>query len=438
MKKKMSEGGDVDESQLPKPKEGDEFTEGVKDGMNHDLDSVKNFLENVHKKFISNEGDNGNLKGLQNLADKKAKGYADGGEIDPADLPQPEMDWKDKLKIIMDKMTNSPAASIMGAVTDPVGTTMRGAAAAAPTILQHELPPVQQLASSLTSGAVPPPQAPPIPQPQPQPMAQQMPPPQASPAPVPQAALSPAQPTEPSNHPGADILQKLTDGDGAKMSALLASLKDQDKRNQFAQALAVIGDTFGNIGRAKAGMPGEGFKTAKMLSDMNKESKSSQIENLTQSLAADPNSNTSRMAQATLMQSMGIKPGDPREAKIRAMPAMSITQLMPQMTDAVKNNIEKEKNMIEAGRATNENTNKKAEIGVQQQNADKALQATQTTAASDILKNTSGLRDLLPGRGPRDIAKETLERNMGNPSHGVPDLGSTFNGHKVLKVTRVK
>src|ERR1700687_1801736 len=46
--KKMAEGGVVSYTPPPPPgqmpPEGDEFTEGLKSGMNHDLDAVKAFL----------------------------------------------------------------------------------------------------------------------------------------------------------------------------------------------------------------------------------------------------------------------------------------------------------------------------------------------------------------------------------------------------------
>ena len=57
------------------------------------------------------------------------------------------------------------------------------------------------------------------------------------------------------------------------------------------------------------------------------------------------------MAQQTLMQAMGIKPGDPREASIRRLPAQAITGMMPQMNEAVKANLEREKTLMESKKA---------------------------------------------------------------------------------------
>lgn len=367
------------------------------------------------------------------IAKPAPNSYADGGlvdEINPNDLPQPEMDWKDKLKEVMSKMMTSPAAKVAGAAMDPVGTALRTGAAAAPAIVNAELPALKEAAAPMLGLESAPPTpvsaAPAVKEPMPQ----------AASAPAPQQAAAPAASAAP-KPPAMDLLQKLTDGDGTKMQALMEHLKDQDKRAQFAQALGIIGDTLGNMGMAKAGMRPGGFETTDMLGKMNEASRKRQIDNLTQTLASDPNSQTSRMAQATLMQAMGIKPGDPREAKIRAMPAMSITQMMPQMNESIKTGLEREKNMIEARKADVASTDRNREIGVQEQNAKRAEEGANTTAAADILKNTSSLRDLIPGRGPRDVARETLERNMGT-THGVPDLGSTFNGHKVVSVRRVK
>jgi hypothetical protein len=102
-------GGEV-KSDAPELKD-DKFTgdvkEGFKNGINADWESLKNALSStgdaVHDAFIKGEGDNGNLKGLQNVADKEAgdspqklalggmahgstdpagaMGYADGGDV---------------------------------------------------------------------------------------------------------------------------------------------------------------------------------------------------------------------------------------------------------------------------------------------------------------------------------------------------------------------
>jgi hypothetical protein len=403
-----------------KKPEGDDFQKGLKEGVNQDLDSLKGAFETFRQKLTGPDNDYGNLKGLQDMANKKAQGYDDGGvvsDVDSSELPQPETDWQDKLKTVLAAMTNSPGAKVLGAVTDPVGSALRAGAVAAPTVLQAEAPPIQNLASNLSGGALPPSSPTPAPNIAPTslsspPQAPVMPsqPPTAEGA---GASASPDAPTTSQRPPAVDILNKLTDGDGAKMSALLASLKDQDKRSAFAQALGVIGDTFGNIGQAKAGQHPDGFQTPDLINKMNETSKKNQIDNLTQSLASDPNSQTSRMAQSTLLQSMGIKPGDPREAKIRAMPALAITQLLPQMTDAVKNNIEKEKTALQSKQMGEENKLKQQELGVSVANSERAQQTANQQGAGATLK------DLSPANPANwsvlSKARQTLSNSLGAP-----------------------
>lgn len=89
-----AEGGPVvtDQSQ------GDEFTEGIKSGMNHDLDAVKAFLMNLYNSPAVQNGNpamSPTLPGLQGLANKAAgdsnapaanavttdNGFADGGIV---------------------------------------------------------------------------------------------------------------------------------------------------------------------------------------------------------------------------------------------------------------------------------------------------------------------------------------------------------------------
>lgn len=73
---KMAEGGEV--------KEGDEFTEGVKSGVNHDLDGIKKMYDD-----FMNKHQFGTFPKLENgmkSSSDTAKGYADGGEVDGPDF----------------------------------------------------------------------------------------------------------------------------------------------------------------------------------------------------------------------------------------------------------------------------------------------------------------------------------------------------------------
>ncbi len=348
-------------------------------------------------------------------------GYADGGAVSDEDP-----DWKDKLAVVLKAMgmgasniAASPAGQVASAVMNPVSAIASAAKSAAAPIIRAELPPIQQVASNVTGGAIPAPAGPP--QPTPSQMAASNPPMPAdleaamSPRPPQAASAAPAPAPAPSATPPAmDLLSKLTDNDGDKMKALLEHLKDQDKRSQFAQALGIIGDTFGNMGMAKAGMRPGGFETPQMLSNMNNESKKAQIENLTAMLSSDPHSQSSRMAQDTLLQSMGIKAGDPREARIRAMPAQAITQLMPQMTDAVKNSIEREKNMIEARKADAEEANKQMMMQLSAAQAERQTKADENKTAIDTMKEVGPISGLF-NPGVRIGALNTLRQNQATP-----------------------
>jgi hypothetical protein len=205
------------------------------------------------------------------------------------------------------------------------------------------------------------------------------------------------------------------------MQAILAQMKDQDKRTQIAQALAVIGDTFGNMGRAKAGMPGEGFKTVQMMTQMGAENKKNTVDNLTASLAADPKSQTSQMAQMTLLQAMGIKPNDPRAAKILAMPAQAIVSIMSQMNDSVKNQLEREKNQLTGKQIQSEVANRTLMQQVAAENAARENRTAETTAANETLKNIGPVSGLV-NPGVREAALNTLKKNMGggSPASNVP------------------
>jgi hypothetical protein len=325
------------------------------------------------------------------------KNYADGGDVTTNDG-----DWQDKLKSVLDAMGMGAKAAVAPLMPSPAAPTTPAPAALNP--------------AGATAPIIP---APPAPVETPAPQAASMPPVPQTPAA--QAAPAPAKPA------AVDLLSKLTDNDSTKMSALLASLKDQDKRSRFAQALGVIGDTFGNMGMAKAGQRPEGFTTPQMLAGMNKESKESQLQNLTQTLAADPNSQTSKMAQATLMQAMGIKPGDPREARIRAMPAMTITQMMPQLNESVKIGLEREKNLIESKKADIETQNQSLARQTAAANAAREQRQSETTAAADLLKNTSVFN-----RPAQNMAEETLQRNLGTgTAQGAPLTATNKMGHRI-------
>lgn len=461
--KKMADGG------TPK---GDDFMEKEKEGFNNgisgDWESLKkavaDYANQMHTNYIKGQGDNGNLRGLQNvltgqttpqtpppqmadggtpnedmdkaMAIKKSGKYdenkptaavpgpetgidiykgsdnrqhagytmlaADGGTPDPNDS-----DYSDKLKAVMQAMGMNNAPSIPSPVGPSAGFDVN--INSAPLKMAGDAP-------SVTPAPNPPPLEAPAPAPQP-----------VMPAPAPVQA-APAVPKS-ATPPAVDILSKLTDGDSSKMQALIAQLQDSDKKTQFAKALAIIGDTFGNMGQAKAGQRPDGFTSTELVSGMAKENKANAVDMLTKQLASDPNSQTSRMAQMTLMQSMGIKQGDPRAAAILKMPAASIAQMMPQMTDAVKNNIEKEKNLIEAKKTDVTQSLEKDRIAAEAANAARATKVAETNAANDVLKNV-GMVGGVFNPGVRSGALNTLKRNMGG--NGGDTITATNSvGHKI-------
>ena len=207
--------------------------------------------------------------------------------------------------------------------------------------------------------------------------------------------MPPAEPNNPSQsaQPAKkvpspiELVQKLTDNDSDKLTGLLQSLQDQNKRNAFAQALGVIGDTLGNVGQARAGQTPSGFSTAQNIQAMGEKTNQQSLENMQQQIAANPQSQTSQAAQMTMATAMGIKPGDPRMAQISKMPAMSIMQTIPQMTDAVKNNIAKESNYIQAASADADQKLKQMELNIQAGNLSRENKQVMIQNLNDIAKN---------------------------------------------------
>lgn len=332
-----------------------------------------------------------------------AKGYSNGDVVTPD-----EPSTQDKLLAVLKAMG-------MGA-SNAVAPLTAGTSSIASLVPQQDngAPMPEMMQGAAEKAAVPANQAPVpnIPPPAPQASAPMTPPP---PAPVAQPKPSPA--------PAAtDILSKLTDGDGDKMQQVLAQLKDQDSKSKFANALAIIGDTLGNVGNARAGMTPQGFTSTKLVNELSDANRKKSLDMIGQQLASDPKSQTSQMAQMTLMQSMGIKPGDPRAAKIMSMPAIAITQMVPQMTEAVKNNIEKEKVALQSQQLAQSNKLKEEEIGVTEANSKREQETARTSAANDALKNVGVMNDLFSsGPSLRDAAKSTLAHNLGgSPTQAHP------------------
>lgn len=311
------------------------------------------------------------------------KNYDDGGT--PPALPDDS--WQDKLQAVLKAMgmgASDAVSSVLPGTQALTNAVAPAAASAAST------PGVAPAVNEALGSNLPEPPAPPMPAPDKSANA----PTDEGPGPNDSAPKAPSTPpvapvTPPVAPTAADVMTKLTDGDGPKMQALLGQLKDQDTKSKFANALAIIADTIGNVGNVKAGQAPEGFTSTKLVGALADKQRQHQLDLIGQRLAADPNSQTSQMAQMTLAQSMGIGPNDPRLAKIKAMPALAITQMIPQMTDAVKNNIQKESQQMQAKNMAKENELKGQEIAVSEANAKREQQTANTTAAANVLKDTS-------------------------------------------------
>lgn len=272
-------------------------------------------------------------------------------------------------------------------------------------------------------------------------------PPQASPAPVPVASPQPVAqtPAAPVAPPKAQpemggkpdpvaLMSKLTDNDSDKLNALLGQLKDSDKRGAFAQALGVIGDTLGNVGQARAGMAPSGFTSTKLLTDQNDTNRGRIGDNIKQQIAADPRSQTSQLAQMSLMQAMNIKPNDPRAKAILAMPAATIVQQVPQLGDSIKLQLERESNALQSQQLESNIKDRDVQLQIASDTQKVQERKNRGDLAANVAEHTSVFNPA------HYAAQKAALSGIDNQTagHGIPDLGSTFNGHKVLKVTRIK
>lgn len=361
---------------------------------------------------------------------------ADKSQTNEADMIDPVVSDDDKKAVVakamgmasgglVDRLENSPIGQAASALFDPVGTAVNAATAAAPQILRTEAPIAQRAASVATDGAVPAPAAPvqaaPAPMPQAAPVA---------PAPV-QAAPQP-KPVAQGKPDPVDLMSRITNNDSDTMNALLDHLKDSDRRGNFAQALAVIGDTLGNMGNAKAGMTPQGFTSTKLVTDQNAVNRGRIQDDTKARIAADPNSQTSHMAQTALLQAMNIPQNDPRAKQIMAMPASTIISTMPQLTDGVKLQLERESNALQGKIAENTAGFQKAQMSNDAARLKNEETNTATTQQNDALerdidirKNNSPLNPF--NAGIRDAATTDLTNRLTNTSQAHPQDAAAVN-----------
>ncbi len=378
-----------------------------------------------------------------------AAGYADGGEVQQAQPSTPDMDWQDKLKVVLQNMMNSPAAKVAGAIANPIGALASGgtnailggaAKAEAPVVQNAVLPAVAGLSGNPMS--TPAPVAPPAPAP----VAQTPVTPPAAPANVPEKPVSSPAPVPAEPNHAAALLQTMTGGDASKMQALMEQLKDQDKRSQFAQALAVIGDTLGNVGQARAGRTPEGFTSTKLVQDMGTKNRSLMESRVTQQIANDPNSQTSQTVRLAAMNMLGIKPGDPRAATFANMPASTLAGQLPGLKDSMAIEVEKEKNQlmgqehantlgIEKQKLAQQEKDRQAQLAIAQMNADvnekKQAQEEKHQGAEEA---TNVLEHLSPANPMNWKARGQAQTKLeGGPSASAPQT-VTYQGKQYSKI----
>jgi hypothetical protein len=228
-------------------------------------------------------------------------------------------------------------------------------------------------------------QAPEAPAPQPAPAAPVA---QAAPAPSP-AASKPAGKPDP-----VQLMQSMVGNDPNQYQQLISSLQDSDKRASFAKALAVIGDTLGNMGNARAGQTPQGFTSLNAVNGITDQTRQRLIDQLQMKVAADPNSQSSKLAQQSLMQALNIGPNDPRAKSIAQMPAAAIVQQLPALGDSVKLQLQRESNQLAAKQLDASIQNTKAQQEIAQGKEQTERQGQLATAAGDLAKSTSIINPL--------------------------------------------
>jgi len=386
------------------------------------------------------------LPGLQKMANHAAgddsveassdtaKGYDDGGTPDPDvspasdfDSPMSQPSWQDKLQSVLSAMgaAGKQAIAPLGLGSPSSDAVMSGAANAAQT------PGIAQSINAVIPSANLQDSAPrtPLPAPQPAPVTPTPPPSQsASTQTVP--AQPSAQPVNNSKPSPTDLISKLTGNDSDTLQALTKQLQDHDTRAKFAQALAIIADTFGNIGEAGAGRTPQGFTSLAAIKGVNDQRRQQLIDSIPQKLAADPNSQTSRFAQMQVIKAMGLQPNDPRYATIMKTPAGVLIQQMPQLNDSIKTRLEAEKNQIMSQQANSESKLRAEEIQAEENKSKREQQVANQNAANATIK------DLSPANpsnwGLLQKAKQTLGNSLGGgQGSAAPITATNAMGHKI-------
>lgn len=335
------------------------------------------------------------------------KGYDDGGPVTPEDNDNAPVDPA-KLAAVLQAMG---LPQVSGGET-PV-SNFGAPQGAASTVTAPTLP-SPPVALPAGPGVISTPGGTPMDTPPPAPVLPPIAPPAApTPPPVaaPKAPIAPPQgtpdaaPAKPGTGPVANMLTTMTGGDSDKLQQVLSQLKDQQTRGQFAKALAIIGDTFGNVGMARAGRDPQGFKGTALVDQNNKDTQASLVENMKTQLANNPNSQTSKFAQQAAANILGIKPGDPRMAGLAQAPAAVLSAQLPPLADSVKAQLDREAQHIQqqqfeqskamqAQQILEQQKDRQAQLAIGQMGANTASEKAKTEAASGALEHLSPLNPM--------------------------------------------
>ncbi len=380
------------------------------------------------------------------------KGYDDGGPVTAGSDPS----FADKLKAVLAAMTQSPAMKAAGAIANPMGALMSGGAdailggvghAEAPMVNKAVIPAVNAL-SGANIPQIPTAQTPPPPAPMPAPV-QAAPPPQPVAAPVAEkppvapVAAPKAPDATPVAGPAANMLQTMTGGDPEKLQAVLEQLKDQQTRGQFAKALAIIGDTFANVGMARGGKEPQGYKGTALVEANNAAQAANLQNNLHMQLANDPNSQTSRFAQQAAANILGIKPGDPRMAGLAKAPAAVLSAQLPSLGESIKPQLDREARdiqqrqfeetkHIEAQKILQQQKDREAQLAISAQGAKTAQEKERNELATGAVKDLSPMNPL--NWGTISKAKGAINSAISGGEPAAPVQTVTLHGKQYSKI----
>jgi DNA-binding TFAR19-related protein (PDSD5 family) len=264
-------------------------------------------------------------------------------------------------------------------------------------------------------------------------------------APLPPPPIVPG-PTEQSY---GDQATKITGGiDPQKLKEMLTQINAPTLGQRFGSGLSGLADAFTRVGggtsdyqksfdargqqqrEALSAIPGQ-------MAGLGKEqhSISEQLQ------AKDPNSPLSRISQRSYGPDL-IKAGIPAN-KIPLMPASLISDVLSKRIDSghVDAEIEKARSEAALAGATLGLNTTKARSDMEHQRADEQLgkSAQSMKEREEAQKNDEEAAKhylLHPVNALK--ARERLSEGSSSGSHGIPELGSTFNGHKVIGVKRIK